>query len=227
MSRFSSRPPVLPHDRTERRDTAASQYRRPSDGHEAGVPEFPEPLPGSHHYGDKPETPVRHDLDVGPAEPYYSKGMAHGVAAPPSHGGRPAPRPEHQHDQRAGRDIVEQETKPRPRPVPVYIVAEGGGAVPIQKAALRSVPVPAPGADPIVLVPRNFHRTSVRLLNESANPVRITFDLSGTGGALLPASMTSYLEIDCQDEICAYQPAGNSGVAAVSVIDQYDDAAAG
>jgi hypothetical protein len=226
MSRFSSRPPRLP-DRPERRDTAASQHPEPSRGHPEGVPEFPAPLPGSHHYEVKPATPVRHDLDPGPAEPYYGKGMAHGVPAPPHHGGRPAPRPEHQLDAQASRELIDEEVRRKPDPVPVYIVAEGGGAVPLLKAALRQVIVPAAGSDPIVLVPRNFHRTSVRLLNESANPVRITFDLTETGGALLPATMTSYLEIDCQDEICAYQPAGNTGVAAVSVIDQYNVPAAG
>jgi len=88
---------------------------------------------------------------------------------------------------------------------------------------MRQVAVPAPGADPIVLVPRNPRRTAVSLLNESANPVRITgADLALAGGALLPASMTSYKDFRTREQICAYQPAGNTGVANISVIDEYD-----
>jgi hypothetical protein len=55
--------------------------------------------------------------------------------------------------------------------------------------------------------------------------VRILFDLALNGGALLPALMTSYLEIDTADEICAYCPSG--GPATISVIEQYDVPAGG
>jgi hypothetical protein len=210
--RFSSSPPRLPA-RPERR-TEGHQDQDPTYGHAEGVPDFPEPLPGSHFYTDHETAavPVRHELDVGPASPYYGKGgMAHGVEAPVRHGGRPTPRPEDRHEQEASRRIVREETSARPDPVPVVIVETGTGNRPLMRTAFRSVSVPAPGADPIVLVPRNVHRKSVRLLNESTNPVRLTADLTLSGGALLPAQMTSYVEIDGQDEICAYVPSGSAG----------------
>lgn len=191
----------------------------PSAGHAAGIPKPKPVLPGTHHYAD-PAPPAEHrPLDVGPAKPYYSGGMAHGVPAPPQHGGRPAPPDAEQLAARAREEAVLEEGK-SPDPVPVYIVQKGSGARPSTRAALRSVAIAAAGADPQVLVPRNPHRSKVRLLNESAVAVRITFDLTLSGGALLPASMTSYLEIATQDEICAYCPTG--GPALVSVIDQYD-----
>jgi hypothetical protein len=339
--RFSSRPPTLPA-RPERR-TEGHQDQQPSPGHPEGIPEFPDALPGSHFYTGHREVPVRHELEVGPADPYYGKGgMAHGVPAPVHHGGRPTPRPEDRHEQEASRRIVREETRQQPEPVPVYVVEPQGGTHPLLRAALQQRIVPAAGADPFMLVPRDPARTSVRLLNESplqvspvtignevtdpgaftaiaaisaaalaavappgtpvtvswqvslqgtvtaadgnnmrlvtgstvlevavypgadgnypqesvefetvagqgvsvtsiaaasgasaiygaqisvtpltgaAASVRITFDATLSGGALLPAGMTSYLEIDTQDEIFAYCPSG--GPAPVSMISQY------
>ena len=194
--------------RPERRAGEHFQDADPSQGHGQGVPQFPEPLPGYHHYRD-PDVVLPHQpLDVGPAEPYYYGGMAHGVPMQViHHGGRPTPRPEDRHQIEASRELVEEETEPAIDPVPVYIVERGAGARPLKRAALRQVTIEAAGADPQVLVPRNPHRSSVRLLNESSSPVRILYDLATIGGALLPANMSSYLEIDTEDEICAYMPA--------------------
>jgi len=159
-------------------------------------------------------------LDVGPAKPYYSGGMAHGVPAPPQHGGRPAPPAAEQLAAQAAQAAHEELGK-APNPVPVYIVTKGAGARPMRRGAYRQVLVPAAGGDPIILVPRNPRRRSVSLLNESSSALRITGDLTLSGGALLPASMASYKDFETQDEICCYQPAGATP-AAVSVIDQYD-----
>lgn len=203
MSRFGSSVTTRP----VRRESYHEQHQEPSEGHAEGVPEFPGALPGLHHYGTHAAVPVEHELEVGPADPYYGKGgMAHGVVAPPRHGGRPTARPEDRREH-GTRDAEVIELAPRPDPVPVYQVELGGGAAPLKRAALRAVPVPLPGADPIVMVPRNTRRSSVRLLNEATIPVRILFDLAASGGALLPASMSSYLEVDTADEICAYVPA--------------------
>jgi hypothetical protein len=209
--------------RPERRAGEHSQDVDPSPGHAQGVPDFPGPLPGFHHYPEH-ETVLPHQpLDVGPADPYYSKGMAHGVVTEEiHHGGRPTARPEDRAAYAATRELVAEEVAPKLDPVPVVIVTPGSGARPMSRAALRQVVIEVAGSDPQVLVPRNPHRSSVRLLNESTNTVRITADLANIGGALLPASMTSYLEVDTEDEICAYQPAGNTGTAAISVIEQYD-----
>lgn len=211
-------------ERPQRRAGQARQDPQPSEGHPQGVPEFPGPLPGYHHYR-APDPALPHQpLDVGPAEPYYSKGMAHGIAAPAiPHGGRPAPRPEERARLAATRKLTEHEIHPPAAdPVPVTIVQQGGGARPLRRASLIQVTVPAPGGDPVILVTRNPHRKSVRLLNESAQPVRLTADLTLSGGALLPQSMTGYLQIDTQDDICAYVPASGSGAALISVITEYD-----
>ena len=164
------------------------------------------PLPGSHHYSDHVTAREHAPLDVGPARPYYDQEMSHGVPVPPEHGGRPAPAEHERAALAATRKAEHDELAPLPDPVPVYIVDSGGGARPLKRAAMRVVPMQAAGADPIVLVPRNPHRSSVRLLNESGSPVRLLYDLANTGGALLPANMTSYLEVDTEDEICAYVP---------------------
>ena len=211
---FGTRRGRAPHTarRPERRAGEHFQDQDPGEGHAQGVPDFPGPLPGFHHYADHELVLPHRPLDVGPADPYYSKGMAHGVALEEiHHGGRPTAKPEDRAGDAATRQLVEEETAPKVDPVPVYIVERGAGARPLKRAALRQVIVPAPGADPIVLAPRNPHRSSVRVLNESTNPVRLLADLAAIGGALLPANMTSYLEIDTEDEICAYVPAGTGG----------------
>lgn len=325
-------------DPPERPDRSQDGHNEPEPtaGHEQGVPRPKPVLPGTHHYAD-PAPPAEHrPLDVGPAKPYYSGGMAHGVPAPPQHGGRPAPPSDKQLAERVREETRQEEGKPV-EPVPVWIVERGSGSRPLKRAALRQVTIAAAGADPQVLVPRNPHRSKVRLLNESAasqgptvttaggpvtaagagtviatwtvgqaatytitvtlsvggtataadkdnmglyvggvltavlpastntSPqasaptvlalaagqvvtvqqiaaaggastyyaiitatpaaapgaaVRISADLTGSGGALLPAAMTGYLEIVTQDEICAYCPAG--GPALISVIDSYD-----
>jgi len=206
-------------DRPDRSETGHSN-RQPSAGSAAGIPVFPEPLPGSDHYRPKQVIPDSTCLDTGPAEAYYAKGMAHGVPAPPVHGGKPAPDAAERHAIEAARAEKQQLARQPVDPVPVYIVETGGGTRPLKRAALRQVTVQAAGADPQEIVPRNPRRSSVRLLNESATvAVRLTFDLTTSGGALLPAAMTSYLEIDTEDQVCAYS---TGAAAAVSVIEQYD-----
>lgn len=203
------------------RSEEGGQVRQPEQGHRRGVPPPKPVLPGSHHYpvpGDVPDGPV---LDVGPAKPYYSGGMAHGVPAEVHHGGRPAPASGQQLAARA-RAETEEAAGTSPDPVPVYLVDEpGSGTRPLTKPALRTVAIATAGADPQVLIPRNPRRKTVKVLNESATvAVRITYDLTLSGGALLPAGMTSYLEIPAQEEVCAYCPTG--GPAQVSVVDVYD-----
>jgi hypothetical protein len=207
--------------RPDRKAGEHAQDRDYTGGHAQGIPDFPDPLPGYHLY-EVPDVVLPHQpLDVGPAEPYYSKGMAHGVPLEEiHHGGRPTARPEERAQLAASRDLVGEEIAPRLDPVPVVIVQQGAGARALRRAALRQVLVPAAGADPIVLVPRNAHRKSVLLLNESASPVRITADLTLTGGALLAAGMTSYREIETEDEICAYVPAAGADVAQQSIVVQ-------
>ena len=141
----------------------------PGPGHPAqAIPKFPAPLPGTPEYRVPDPSPVVQQLDVGPAEPYYSGGLAHGVQMPEiPHGGRPAARPEDRHAFEVSALLEHPEPLPDPDPIPVYVVERSAGNRPLAKAVFRRVPV-MPGADPLVLVPRDLHRTSVRLLNEGS-----------------------------------------------------------
>lgn len=105
----------------------------------------------------------------------------------------------------------------RPSPVPVYIVPGGGGAAPLKIAVPRRVSVPGFGSDPIAICGRDVNRTKIRLMNtDSTNSVRIardptalimdpgkTANTATIGGALLPKAMTSYQDIETQDELWA------------------------
>jgi hypothetical protein len=156
--------PVAPHP--SMRDTGSAS--RPGAGHAAGVPRMPTPLPAGFDH-------VVHDLvlppaalDVGPARPYYGAEMAHGVAAPPEHGGRPAPRAEDRHRIEATREAVDEPATPDPDPVPVYLVDRGAGSHPLARVACRRVPLGVPGADPVLIAGRDPHRRRLRILNESS-----------------------------------------------------------
>lgn len=159
--------------RPVRREADASLTTNPGAGDELGIPAFPEPLPGFHHYpaSGGPVRPHR-ELDVGPAVPYYSRGNAHGVAQDEvHHGGRITARPEDRAEHGQAAELVDEEIHPRFEPIPVVVVESGGGQRPLTRAALQQKTVPAAGADPIVLVQRDPNRRSVRLLNESAAAV--------------------------------------------------------
>src|SRR5215472_9691610 len=198
---------LAPPERPERSEDGG-QRRQPSAGNAGGLPAFPEPLPGLHAYPVAEAVEDIAPLDVGPARPYYSAGMAHGVAAAVEHGGRPSPASGEQLAAQAAAETAEA-SGTSPNPVPVYIVEGlGAGARPLKRAALRNVPIPAAGGDPVLLVPRNPRRNRVSLLNETAVAGRITADPTGIGGAVLPASMTSYRDIVSEDAIYCYSTGG-------------------
>lgn len=184
----------------------------------------PKVLPGSHHYQEAEELSARleHPLDVGPAKPYYSAGMSHGVEADPKHGGRPAPLPTERAEMEANAVSHEARYLRRPDPVPVYIVSEAQGNRPLTRSVLTNKIVQALGADPTLLVGKDPKRTSVKLLNESTSiAARLTFDPGvGALGALLPSSMTNYLEIKTQDEIWAVCASGSAAIN-ISIINEY------
>lgn len=211
-----------------------SEWERLEHGEDQGVPEYPQPLPLAHTYAytETRQAPAqqRNKLDVGPARPYFWGDMAHGVVGPTRYGGRPVPTIEERREHEASAKPKRTEAPAQPKPVPVYIVAEGGGARPLGRCVLQRKPAPAPGNPPNLIVNKDPKRLSVRLLNESATAIRIMTEPIGGGGAattsdtgfgaLLPASMNSYLEIVTQDEIWAVADSGATTLY-VSVISQY------
>lgn len=222
-SRHTTRAMGLRPDRSQH----GMNTREPSAGSEAGVPSFPAPLPGTHNYPVSPAADEPPVLDVGPAAPFYAAGMAHGVPAPPVHGGRPAPAADEQLQALAVR-VTDQETGRELNAVPVFMVTKGAGSRPGRRSVVTHRNVPAAGGDPFRLVTRDPHRNRVLILNESTNIVRITADplaqpaVAPGYGAMLPASMVSYLPIYTQDELWAYCEPGTSGTAQVSIISEYD-----
>lgn len=216
------------------RSTEGHNVTEPEEGHPGqAVPEFPDPLPGTHHYR-QPEPAGPHDrLDVGPAKPYYEGGMAHGVHRPPQHGGRPAPV---QADRAAAeasaadRDAARRLLPASHDAVAVYVVdAPGDGNRPLKRIAPRGkVQVSAPGGEPVLIAGKDPRRTSIKLLCESAsggNNVRFHSEygvVANGGGSLLPAGATSYLELVTQDEVWALTDPAGSGASFISVISQYN-----
>jgi hypothetical protein len=215
------RPPAA---RPEMREQGSEKEHSP--GRALGIPEFPQPLPGSDRYLVKDAAEPHQPLDVGPAKPYYSGGLAHGVPAPVEHGGRPTARHEDRAEIEASRREVRELTREPADPIPVYVVEKSGGTHPLQRAAFYRKQVPAAGGDPVMIVPKDPRRTSVRLLNEAAaggNIIRMHAEPGGAAtGPALPAAMTGYLEIDTQDEIWALTDAAGTGATFLSVISQYD-----
>jgi hypothetical protein len=125
---------------------------------------------------------------------------------------------------------------PRPAPepkiddaVPVYIVPRPKRRT--SGASPRRVAIPASGNPPVRLFSENEERVGVSLLNESATIIRIgetesdAANYSGTpsGGAALPASMTSYLWISTQDSLYAVADSGASELY-LSVIEEFGEA---
>lgn len=149
--------------------------------------------------------------------------LLHGVYDPDTEPGFRTPPPD-----------VSRAPRPDPEPkiedaVPVYIVPRPkrrtAGASP------RRVAIPAAGNMPVRLFSENEERVGVSLLNESATIIRIgetetdAANYSGgpSGGAALPASMTSYLWIGTQDSLYAVADSGASELY-LSVIEEFGDA---
>lgn len=199
----------------------------PSEGHpREGIPVYPDPLPGAHDYAGKDPVTPQH-VPVPPDKPYYSQGMAHGVKSPAHHGGRIAP----QHHERRG---LETEREPEPEighykidPIPVYITEPGAGVHPLGQASFRQVTITL-GANPVPIAERNPDRISVRILNESAagGTARLKSGPDSTIGSLLPAAMSSYLEIKTQEQLWAVSDSAATGNAVISVIEEYKIASA-
>lgn len=195
-------------------------------GHPQGIPTYPEPLPGEHAY-PIPEAVGHVELDVGAAKPYYHGGLAHGVGNDTVHGGRIAPTD-------TDRTMYEASDHPEPSsdrfplaPIPVEIVSGHSGMHPDSVAEFTRIMIPVAGGDPVNIIKADPNRTRVQVLNESTVAVRfnsrpVSQPSAAPGvGALIPASMTSYLKINAQSEIWAQCEPGTSNPGFISVILEY------
>jgi hypothetical protein len=109
------------------------------------------------------------------------------------------------------------------RPIPVYVVENEDKTPVYRSAAPRNIPIPATGGQPVSICGRDPKRVELLILNETNTTVRIgqTYnDASGGLGALLPASMTSYLKLKTQDTL--YAMSTSSTAATLSVIQVFD-----
>lgn len=216
--------PGTPHDARPENEYVTGAESHPTQGDPAhGIPAYPEPLPGGHAYrGKEVVTPER--VAVPPDKPYYSAGMAHGVVSPEHHNGRISP----PHNERHMLE-TEDETPPhlgpyKLEPIPVYITEPGAGVHPLKQASFRQVTVKK-GGDPQPIVERNPGRSAVLLLNETATGgVRLLNGPNPSNGALLPAAMTSYREIETQDQVWAVTDPSATGDQVVSIIEEYKTA---
>jgi hypothetical protein len=116
--------------------------------------------------------------------------------------------------------------------VPVFIVERAGGPRKLRTLASAVFTVPQnTGFDPIRIAGRDYTRKTVSLLVETAAgaagaaPIGIRIahelgDLSIGQGALVRAGGTSYLELDCQDELFALSADGSA--CTLSVLYQYE-----
>jgi hypothetical protein len=175
----------------------------------------PSPIPGGEtHIVNHPT--VRQRVPVGDSPAEYGAMEAHGV--PPSdatfHDRAEAERGPNSHAPITVPPAAK--VNQRPAPIPVYVVTEGSGVHPLRTATPRHITVPSVnGHDPVPIVGVDDRRTKVRLMNtDAANDIQIGQDLTSLigdsananktiGGALLPHGMTSYMDIETQDELWA------------------------
>lgn len=115
----------------------------------------------------------------------------------------------------------------RPDPIPVYVVDEGGGARPLNMITGSKINVPAPGGQPVQLSGKDPRQNGLLLLNESSTAMRIADTPGGAAtGAILPASMTSYLWLPCQGPLYVIADTGSSALI-LSLIREFAQPGAG
>ena len=213
------------HDSEPENEYVGGTAPHPTQGDPAhGIPVYPDPLPGGHEYAAKEVvTPQR--VDVPPPGPYYAGGMAHGVKSPAPHNGRIAPRGHERHEFRGETETLPETGHRKVEPIPVYITEPGAGIHPLAKTSFRQVTVVV-GANPNAIVERNPQRVSVRFLNESAagGTVRLKNGPDSSVGAVLPAAMSSYLEIKTQEQIWAVSDSAATVNGVISIIEEYKQA---
>lgn len=109
------------------------------------------------------------------------------------------------------------------RPIPVFVVENIDKGPVYRSASPRNVPIPVTGQQPVTLCGRDPKREEVLLLNESATTLRFGQnynDVANGNGALLPASMGSYLRLKTQDTL--YAVSTSSTAATLSIIQVFD-----
>lgn len=140
-----------------------------------------------------------------------------------------------QHDPLSAPDLTAE--PPLPTPIPVYITTPHAGGKPLGTLAAQKITIPAAGSDPVRIASRDFDRTDLYLMVETAAgssgaaPTGIRIDnqisnLSAGNGALLRAGMATYQNLDkFQDELFAVSNDGSA--CTLSVLYLYQEEAAG
>jgi hypothetical protein len=192
------------------------------------------PIPGGlDHITNAPT--VRQHVPIGVSRPEHLGILAHGV--PPE---------AHTFRQRADLEKGPNDAKPlvpkydapakTVNPIPVYVVEPAQGPRPLQTLAADSFTVPIKTSAPIRIASRDYARSHILLLVETAAgaagaaPTGIRFDneisnLMVGKGALLPAGAVSYLRMTCNDELFAVSNDGSA--CTLSVVFLYGIAGAG
>jgi hypothetical protein len=212
------RTPEIDPDSAEARDIGMSDR-------ELGTPS---PIPGGELHLTNHQT-MRQSTPTAEPRPEFRGVMAHGVPAEkhtaheradamrgpnsakdPRPAPAPGPRGPHTH--------------PVP-PVPVVIVSEGRDTRPLRTSSHRRYQVPVAGTEPIRLVGRNSQRVQLLMLNEDATH-NIRFgqtmaDLNQpSSGTVLPATTSSYLKFETQDEL--YAVSDDDSAPFISIIEVFD-----
>ena len=208
-----ARPPEIIPDSGEGRAIGLSDRT-------AGVPST---IQGGTPHISNPTT-VRQHVPIPEPKPEFRGVMAHGVA-PEKHTAHE--RADAMRGPNSVKPLVPHYHEfPDPViPVPVYVVEQKAGSRSRRRSSHRKYTVPAAGTTPIRLVGYNSARVNVQLLNEdSTHNIRFSDDitnLSATGqGTVLPATTSSYLTIQTQDEL--YAVSDDSSTPFISIIETFD-----
>lgn len=101
-----------------------------------------------------------------------------------------------------------------PVPVPVYIVEDSAGSRPFKNIFTNTITVPSGAIEPVRLCSNDPGRIHVAFLNESSTGKGVRFgqmqQVEASQGALLPASMSSYVRIEGHSELFALSLDSNS-----------------
>lgn len=200
---------------TVRKPTVAAES---PEGRQLGIGSLYEsPLPGGRKHlandpveHEQPPTPTQHSEE-------FEGILAHGV--PPARHGV-YDRADLPATQRGHYEPVYKKQPDPVVPVPVVVVERVGDIRPIKQAVTKNFQAPAIGSEPVSICERDESRISVRVLNEDAtNAARVgqledlAVDFQNNliiGGALLPKSMTSYLEIKTQGPLYVLSMGANN-----------------
>lgn len=192
------------------------------------------PIPGGQQHITNHPT-VRQNVPVPVSDKEYGGLEAHGVPAGP---GTTQERAEHERGPNQVKAVRPHFAKEQntPIPIPVYNVRPAGGKRPLSTMATDTFAIPAAGTAAVRIAGRDKDRTHILLLVETPpgatfgapRGIRVDHEVSNldTGkGALIPTGASSYLKMECNDELFAVST--DASTCQLSVIYLYEVAGAG